>query len=136
MKTLRNILAVLIGLTIGSLINGAIISISSAVIAPPSGVDIKTYEGLKSGLHLLEPKHFIFPFLAHAMGTFMGAISATIIAATNKLKFAMFIGILFLMAGIANVMMLPAPIWFNISDLILAYIPTAFFAFKLANKNK
>jgi hypothetical protein len=136
MKILKNTLAVLTGLIIGSLVNGAIISISSAVIAPPIGVDVKTYEGLKSGIHLFEPKHFIFPFLAHAMGTFIGAILATIIAATHKLKFAMVIGMLFLMAGIANVMMLPAPVWFNVSDLVLAYIPTAFFAYKLAKKDK
>jgi hypothetical protein len=48
----------------------------------------------------------------------------------------MVIGMLFLMAGIANVMMLPAPVWFNVSDLVLAYIPTAFFAYKLAKKDK
>lgn len=87
-------------------------------------------------MHLFEPKHFLVPFIAHAMGTFVGAILTTIIAVTHKLKFALAIGIIFLMAGIVNVMMLPAPVWFNISDLLLAYIPTAFLAYKLANKNK
>ena len=136
MNILKNTLAVLVGLTIGSLINGAIISISSTVIAPPEGVDVNTVEGLKAGIHLFEPKHFLVPFIAHAMGTFVGAILTTIIAVTHKLKFALAIGIIFLIAGIVNVIMLPAPVWFNISDLLLAYIPTAFLAYKLANKNK
>ena len=136
MNILKNTLAVLVGLTIGSLINGAIISISSAVIAPPDGVDVNSIEGLKAGIHLFEPKHFLVPFIAHAMGTFVGAILTTIIAETHKLKFALAIGIIFLMAGIVNVMILPAPVWFNISDLLLAYIPIAFLAYKLANKNK
>lgn len=136
MNILKNTLAVLVGLTIGSLINGAIISISSTVIAPPEGVDVNTVEGLKAGIHLFEPKHFLVPFIAHAMGTFVGAILTTIIAVTHKLKFALAIGIIFLMAGIVNVIMLPAPVWFNISDLLLAYIPTAFLAYKLTNKNK
>jgi hypothetical protein len=87
-------------------------------------------------MHLFEPKHFLVPFIAHAMGTFVGAILTTIIAVTHKLKFALAIGFIFLIAGIVNVMMLPAPVWFNISDLLLAYIPTAFLAYKLTNKNK
>lgn len=136
MNILKNTLAVLVGLTIGSLINGAIISISSTVIAPPKGVDVNTVEGLKAGIHLFEPKHFLVPFIAHAMGTFVGSILTTIIAVTHKLKFALAIGFIFLMAGIINVMILPAPVWFNISDLSLAYIPSAFLAYKLANKNK
>ena len=46
---------------------------SSSIISPPKGVDVTTMEGLKAYLHLFEPKHFIFPFLAHALGTFAGA---------------------------------------------------------------
>jgi hypothetical protein len=136
MNVLKNTLAVLTGLIIGSLVNSVIIYFSNAIITPPIGVDVKTLEGLKAGIHLFEPRHFIFPFLAHAIGTFIGAILTTIIAVTHKLKFAMAIGIVFLMAGIANVMMIPAPIWFNIVDLAFAYIPMAFLAHKLAYKNK
>jgi len=136
MNVLKNTLAVLTGLIIGSLVNSVIIYFSNAIITPPIGVDVKTLEGLKAGIHLFEPRHFIFPFLAHATGTFIGAILTTIIAVKHKLKFAMAIGIVFLMAGIANVMMIPAPIWFNIVDLAFAYIPMAFLAHKLAYKNK
>jgi hypothetical protein len=42
MNIVKNTLAVLVGLTIGGLVNGAIISISSAVIAPPDGVNVNT----------------------------------------------------------------------------------------------
>ena len=136
MTILKNTLAVLIGLIIGGLVNSVIINLSDAIITPPIGVDVKTLEGLKAGIHLFEPKHFLFPFIAHAMGTFIGAILTTIIAFTHKLKFAMSIGVVFLMAGIANVMMIPAPIWFNIIDLAFAYMPMAFLAYKLAYKNK
>lgn len=136
MNILKNILAVVAGLIVGSLVNGALISISGSIIAPPEGVDVKTLEGLKSGIHLFEPKHFLFPFLAHALGTFVGALLATLIAATHKFKFAMAIGVLFFLAGIANVMMLPAPMWFNVTDIALAYLPMAFLAHKLvARKN-
>jgi hypothetical protein len=32
----------------------------------------------------------------------------------------------FLLGGIANVTMLPSPMWFTIADLALAYIPMGF----------
>jgi hypothetical protein len=130
----KNILAVILGIIIGSLVNMGIIIISGSIIPPPQDADITTMEGLKSTMHLFEPKHFIFPFLAHALGTFVGAIIAAIIAATHKIKFAVAIGVFFLIGGIVNVMMLPSPIWFTILDLGGAYIPMGFIAGKLVIK--
>ncbi|MGB5462202.1 MAG: hypothetical protein WBM92_02450 [Aureibaculum sp.] len=130
----KNILAVIFGIIIGSLVNMGIIMISGSIIPPPQDADITTMEGLKSTMHLFEPKHFIFPFLAHALGTFVGAIIAATIAATHKIKFAVAIGVFFLIGGIVNVMMLPSPIWFTILDLGGAYIPMGFIAGKLVIK--
>ena len=130
----KNILAVILGIIIGSLVNMGIIMISGSIIPPPQDADITTMEGLKSTMHLFEPKHFIFPFLAHALGTFVGAIIAATIAATHKIKFAIAIGVFFLIGGIVNVMMLPSPIWFTILDLGGAYIPMGFIAGKLVIK--
>jgi hypothetical protein len=106
--------------------------ISGSIIPPPEGVDNTTMEGLKAGMHLFQPKHFLFPFLAHALGTFVGALQAAIIAANRKMLFALVIGIFFLAGGIANILMLPSPLWFTIVDLAGAYLPMAYFATKLA----
>jgi len=86
-------------------------------------------------MHLFEPKHFIFPFLAHALGTFVGAFVAAMIAANHKMKFAMSIGGFFLLGGISSVFMLPSPTRFTVLDLAVAYIPMAYLAGKLAMKN-
>lgn len=130
---LKNIIAVIAGFLIGSLVNGGIIMISASVIPPPDGADVTTMEGLKASMHLFQPKHFLMPFLAHALGTFSGAFLAAKIAASHQLKFALGIGILFLAAGITNVVLLPSPLWFSVLDLVLAYIPMAFLAGKLAS---
>jgi hypothetical protein len=42
------------------------------------------------------------------------------------------VGGLFLLGGIANVAMLPAPIWFSAVDLVLAYLPAAWLGQTLA----
>jgi len=131
----KNILAVVLGLIMGSIVNMGIIMISGSIIPPPQDADITTMEGLKSTMHLFEPKHFIFPFLAHALGTFIGAVVAAIIAANHKEKFALAIGAFFLIGGIANVSMLPSPIWFSILDLGAAYIPMGFIAGRLVVKS-
>jgi hypothetical protein len=131
----KNILAVVAGLVVGGALNMAIIMISGSIIPPPEGVDNTTMEGLKAGMHLFQPKHFILPYLAHALGTFVGALLAAIIAATHKMKFALSIGIFFLLGGIANVIMLPSPVWFTITDLGI-YLPMGFLAGKLVVKKQ
>lgn len=129
---LKNILAIVLGLVAGSLVNGGIIQISSSVIAPPEGVDVMTAEGLKAGLHLFEPKHFLMPFLAHALGTLFGAFVAAKICAGPKMLYAMIIGFFFLFGGISMIFMVPSPLWFSIVDLTIAYLPMAFLGARLA----
>ncbi|MCB9016764.1 MAG: hypothetical protein H6541_13330 [Lentimicrobiaceae bacterium] len=130
----RNILAVIAGALLGSVVNMGIIMISGSLIPLPAGADNTTMEGLKQSMHLFQPRHFLFPFLAHAMGTFAGALVAALVAASHKMKFALAIGVLFMAGGIANVLMLPSPLWFSIVDLAGAYLPVAFLAGKLASR--
>lgn len=132
----KNILAVIAGAILGSAVNMGIIMVSGSIIPPPDGADITTMEGLKASMHLFQPKHFVFPFLAHALGTFAGAFLAAKMAATNKLGIAFLIGLIFIAGGIANVFMLPSPAWFSALDVLGAYLPMAYIAGKLAAKNK
>ncbi|MFZ6819977.1 hypothetical protein [Undibacterium sp. Ji22W] len=133
---LKNILAVIAGAVIGSIVNMALITVSATIIPPPAGAIVTTTEGLQASMHLFEPKHFIFPFLAHALGTLVGAFLAALIAANHKIRFAYGIGCLFLVGGIASAFMLPAPLWFIIVDIGAAYIPMAYIAGKLAIRDR
>ncbi len=132
---LRNILAVIAGLVLGSIANMAVLMVSNNIIPLPAGADNTTAEGLKATIHLFEPKHFIFPFLAHAIGTFVGAYVCARIAA-HKMVLAMFVGLFFLAGGIYMVVILPSPIWFTLVDLLGAYLPVAYFAGKIASSSK
>lgn len=133
---LRNVLAVIAGFVIGSIVNMALIMIGGKVIPPPAGVDVTTMEGLRAGMHLFEPKHFAFPFLAHALGTLVGALVAASLAASRKLVMALVVGVLFLVGGIMSVMSLPSPMWFSVLDLVAAYIPMAWLGGTLAARRK
>jgi hypothetical protein len=122
---LRNVLAVLAGIVIGGAVNMALITISPSLIPPPPGVDVTSAEGLSKAIHLFEPRHFVMPFLAHALGTLVGALVAYLAAATNRARGAYVVGAFFLLGGLAASTMIPAPAWFIALDLLGAYIPMA-----------
>lgn len=122
-KIVRWLLAVVLGFALGSVVNMGLLTLGGRLIAPPTGADVSTLEGLKAALPLFEPKHFLFPFLAHALGTLAGAGLAAGLAAARAGAAAIAVTGLFLLGGIANVLMLPGPVWFNAADLLLAYLP-------------
>jgi hypothetical protein len=130
---LRNILAVIAGLIIGSTVNMVIIGISNSIVPPPEGATTTTMEGLKESIHLFKPIHYLMPFLAHALGTFSGALITVLIATPKqKKKLALAIACWFLLGGIIMAFMLPSPTWFIVLDLALAYIPMSVIANKIA----
>jgi len=135
-KFFRVLLSVLLGLVIGSAVNMGLITISGKVIPPPVGADVTTMEGLKASLHLFEVKHFVFPFLAHALGTLAGAFIAGLLAPSRSTVPAYVVGGFFLLGGIASVIMLPAPAWFSALDLLLAYLPAAWLGQALAARSQ
>jgi hypothetical protein len=92
---MRNLLAVIAGLVVGSVVNMAIITVGSMVIPPPTGIDMTDMDKFAENLKLLGPAHFIAPWLAHALGTLVGAFTAAKVAAGHKMKLALGIGILF-----------------------------------------
>jgi hypothetical protein len=127
-KLLKNFVAVVGGIAVGSAVNMGIILLGGYLIPPPDGADVSTMEGLQEAMRHFQPHHFLMPFLAHAAGTFIGAFFAAIIAVNHKIMYALLVSLFFLAGGIINVIILPSPIWFTILDLALAYIPMGYLA--------
>jgi len=135
MNIIRNILAVVLGLVVGSIVNMAVIAAGHAIMPPPAGFDGNSMEGLASTIHLLKPIDFIVPFLAHALGPLVGVLAAMFIAASSRKTIAIILGCVFLVGGIAANVMIPAPMWFRVVDVVFAYIPMAFLGWKLSGKD-
>ncbi|MBD9535086.1 hypothetical protein IB227_04375 [Stenotrophomonas sp. STM01] len=131
---LKGLLAVVVGLVVGSAVNMGLILLGARVVPAPAGVDTTTSEGLAAAMPLLGPAHFVFPFLAHALGTFAGALLATWIVGRVSRVPAAVIGVLFLAGGIASCFMLPAPRWFEALDVVLAYLPFAWLGYRLGRR--
>src|SRR5215212_52478 len=133
---IRNILAVIAGIVVGSIVNMGLISLGHAVIPLPPGADVSSMESLAVAMPQFGLEQFIFPFLAHAGGTLVGALIATLIAASHKMKIALGLGVLFLFGGVAAVILLPAPLWYDVIDLLFAYIPMAWIGAKLGGAGR
>jgi uncharacterized membrane protein YgdD (TMEM256/DUF423 family) len=91
-------------------------------------------EGLAAAMPQMQPMNLLFPFLAHAVGTLVGALIVARFAATRQLQISLIIGALFFVGGLQMVMELPSPIWFNVIDLGLAYFPMAWLGYRLGKK--
>lgn len=129
---LRNLLAIVIGLALGSAVNMGLVIVGPAIIAPPPGVDVTDPVSLGESMHLFEARHFVFPFLAHALGTLVGALAAFVAAASHRTACAYAIGVVFFAGGIWASFAIPAPGWFVTLDLVAAYFPMAWAGRRLA----
>ena len=134
---LRNVLAILAGLIVGGMVNGGLVSISGRIISPPAGVDVMDAESLKANIHLFGPKHFLMPFLAHALGTLAGAYTAARLVTKAPAFYGFIVGVFFLLGGLYMVRTMPGtPIWFILVDLVLAYLPMAMIGNVLAKRKR
>ena len=129
---LKTVLAVIVGALIGGLINGGIVNLGMSIL-PLEGIDLNDPAAydlygafLKNEASL---NYFVAPYLAHALGTLIGALIAYLIAAPEYKKIAAFIvGGFYLIGGIAASAMIPGPIWFAALDILTAYLPMAWLA--------
>jgi hypothetical protein len=133
---LKTTLVIFISLFAGAMLNGALINVSNHIIPPPVGFDLTTEEGLQAAMPYMGPEHFLFPFLAHALGTFLSTLLITRLLKSQQFVFSMMAGILFLLGGVSMVIMLPeTPIWFVLVDLIAAYVPMAYLGNRIARRS-
>ena len=123
---IKNILALIGAGLVGMVVNMGLIITGNQLI--PLSENMNPMNAMN-----WEIKYFIFPFLAHAIGTLSGAFTAAKFSASYHMLFAICIGIFFLLGGISMVFILPAPLWFIIVDLFLAYIPMGWLGWKIAN---
>lgn len=129
---IRNIVAVVIGCLAGSFVNFGIVTVGMALIPPPGDVDLQNLDTIKNSMESFGFQHYVFPFLAHALGTLVGAYLAALIGKTQKMTLAIIVGVFFLIGGIVNIMLLGAGVLVSAVDLIFAYIPMALIGGSLA----
>ncbi len=134
--SVRRVVFVVAGIIVGSAVNMGLVQLGTTLIPPPAGVNVDTPEGLRAAMSVFETKHFITPFMSHALGTFAGAYVASRWSGTSAFWPALIIALLFLIAGISMVAMIGnTPLWFVVLDLSVAYVPMGIVAHRLARRS-
>ncbi len=133
----KNIIAVIVGLIVGMSANMLLVYLGMSVVDYPETVTMKDSDTIGQSIRAgeFEFKHYIFPFIAHSMQALLGAFICTKIAASNYFKLAMLIGVISLIGGIWNSMILGTSFVANIIDWI-AYLPMAYLGWRLGMGSK
>lgn len=135
-STMKNIVALLAGILSGSFVNIMLVNAGPILVPLPEGADVSTMEGLRESMDLFTPANFLFPFLGHALGTLVGGFVAAKLAASYPMQLAMGIAVFFFLGGLSMVGMLGGPLWFNVADLLLAYLPMGYAGALLAGRRR
>ena len=131
---LRNVLAVIGAILGGMALHMAILF--AGIPFMPEGIEPMDAKSLTENIHRFTAINYAFPLLAHGLGTLLSGYLAVIIAASHKMKFAIGTGVFWLLGGIGNAFDIDAPLWFDIVDITLAYIPMALLGAKLGMKKQ
>lgn len=127
---LRNLAAFLVGAVVCLLGNGLLLNVMMQMIPPPAGFNLNQVESFR----LLEAKHLLSPFVAHAVPSLVGAMVAALLAGSRPGRVGMAVGGLHLAGGIVAAFLVPAPWWFVVLDLSVAYLPMAYLGVALAER--
>src|SRR4051812_34857420 len=127
---IRSILAVMGGFLAGSLFNMAFIMLSWTVYPPPAGANLSDPATMNSYIASLPIGAFLIVLVAHEGGALVGGCAAALIGARFQLILGAIVGGLFLLGGIVNVLSMPAPLWFEVIDLLL-FVPCGILGAKL-----
>ncbi|MBK6759580.1 MAG: hypothetical protein IPP80_05625 [Ignavibacteria bacterium] len=133
----RQILLTLLGIIVGAMTNMATLKAGMMVVPFPAGFDPNTPEGIEGAMQQFTVANFIVPFLAHALGTLVGAFIAAKWSGTSSRLPALIVAATFFIGGVMMVMQIPStPTWFMALDLVVAYFPMAYLAHAITTKRR
>ena len=136
---LRAIITTIIGIILGMMGMMAMHYLSMVFYPLPEGVTMEDAEALNKYMEIAPLGAMLLVIVSHAMGSFIGALVATLLSQISKWKNStafkyqwIIIGLIFTYAGWYNLESLTHPDWFKID--LLFYLPAAYLGYKLVAK--
>lgn len=136
-SAIRSICAVIAGFITASVIMMVVESINGHILYPELGKSAKGLtdpQQIKELLGRAPVGAFLVVLFGWALGSLCGGFVTARLSRTTSFTPALVLGLLLTLAGIANNLMLPPPMWFWFATFAVLLPPTAFGA-KLAHRN-
>ena len=131
----RNIVAIIVGLTVSFAIYFTILSANNNLHPLPPGLDQTDAEAMNEHMKTLPAMAFIIELIAHLLGVIGGSWIASILAQSHERKISIGIGLFLLSMGAINIITGTRPTWFMIADFLI-YIPGAMLGYTLYKMRK
>ncbi len=131
---LRSIVAVILGFILASAVMMLVESANGKLIYPELGKSaqgITDRDALRELLANAPVGAFLVVIIGWSLGGIAGGWGTARLAKNSKIGHSLALGILLTLAGIANNLMIPPPIWFWVVSL-LVLLPSAYLGGKLA----
>jgi len=114
----RLILAILVGMVVAFFSVAGIEAIGHAVYPTAAGLDMSSPEAVRAFMQTVPTGALAFVLAAWILGTFLGGLVGSLIARPRARVVSGVIGALVLAATIANLAMIPHPMWMAVSGVV------------------
>ncbi|MBK9564085.1 MAG: hypothetical protein IPO37_02450 [Saprospiraceae bacterium] len=131
--TVKNIIVFIGALVAGGVVVFGLESLSHQIFPLPADINPTDIESLKSIMQNVPAGSLALVILAHAVGAMVSGWVIGHFAASSHRLLALAMGFLWTISGVANLMMIPHPVWFSIADACV-YLPMTLLGLKLATK--
>jgi hypothetical protein len=129
---IKNVLYVLSGVIIGGAVIYLIESIGHKIYPLPENFDWTDAEVIEDHIASLPIGAFVIVLFAYILGSFSGGFMAALYK-NSGLPNAIVVGILLLLLGLLNMLMIQHPTWFLVVSLMI-YLPFAYLGGRLGLK--
>ena len=132
---LKNILSVIAGIMVAFMLFGGIEKLSHQIYSLPKDLDPNDSEVMKVFMSQIPVGALVMILLAYIVGSFGGGLITGLIASEKRTQMGITTGVVLLILGISNLIMIPHPLWFSIASILL-YVPAAYAGVLLSFKLK
>jgi len=115
---IRNIIAGIVGLVIAMALIALIENVGHMVYPPPDNLDFSDPDVMLPYIATLPIGALLFVMFAWFIGTFLGTLIACNIGNAKPVIYAVVVGGVIVAATIANLIVIPHPLWFSIISII------------------
>jgi hypothetical protein len=137
-SVMRNVLAVIVGFVAATAVMMVVESINGQVLYPELGkkaAGVTDIAVIKEIMASAPVGALLVVLIGWVIGSIAGAFLAILISRSKTYMPAIVLGVLLTLAGVANNLMLPPPVWFWIATFA-AFLPSTFVGARLAGAGK
>lgn len=125
MRILRYLLALLAGAIVAGFVVAGFEALGHSVYPPPQGLDPGDIEQIKAAVAAMPVGALLFVLFAWVAGAYAGGLVAARLAPGRRGILAAFVGALVLAAVVANLAMIPHPLWFAALGIVAVMASTS-----------